>query len=207
LTQRDEGHPGYYRGRFLKLDQRDIITGVAENYLNESGFVCVLKFVKCSNKRQYQFRSEKGFRTKQEAKESAAKLALLSLELETRGDTGSPPLAQSKPSAAANPVQKKASPAKQSPPERRVQPSSSAGGTGATVASTPQTKDPKSRLKEYCDKNKLPQPVYEAMECGDASHRQKVTVQGKTHRGELCTTKKEAEKSAAVKALRGLNMN
>ena len=67
-------------------------------------------------------------------------------------------------------------------------------------------KDPKSKLKEYCEKKKLPQPVYEALECGDARHRVRVTISKKSFDGELMTSKKEAEKSAAQKALAQLNL-
>ena len=66
---------------------------------------------------------------------------------------------------------------------------------------SPANKDPKSRLKEYCEKNRLPRPVYEVVECGDARHQVRVKVSGKSFDGELKTAKKEAEKSAAQKAL------
>ena len=77
LTQRDSSHPGYYRGRFLHFEQRNIIKSVTEEY--ENNFICVLTFIKCSNGRRHQFRSEKEFQTKADAKESAAKLAVRSL--------------------------------------------------------------------------------------------------------------------------------
>jgi hypothetical protein len=76
LTQRDERHPGHYKGRLLHLQQKNIITDVTERY--EKSFVCVLTFVKCSDRCRYQFRSEE-FSGKQEAKESAARHAVLSL--------------------------------------------------------------------------------------------------------------------------------
>ena len=76
----------------------------------------------------------------------------------------------------------------------------------AVAATGPVSKDPKSKLKEYCEKNKLPQPVYEALQCGDARHQVKVMLCGKTFAGELKTGKKEAEKSAAQKALAQLNL-
>ena len=66
-------------------------------------------------------------------------------------------------------------------------------------------KDPKSKLKEYCDKNGIHQK-YEPLQCGDARHQVKVKVCGKIFAGELKTTKKEAEKSAAQKALTQLNL-
>ena len=76
LTQRDERHRGHYKGRLLHLQQKNIITDVTERY--EKSFVCVLSFVKCSDRRRYEFRSEE-FSGKQEAKESAARRAVLSL--------------------------------------------------------------------------------------------------------------------------------
>ena len=51
----------------------------------------------------------------------------------------------------------------------------------------------------------MPQPAYEAVESGNARFRVRVRVNGKIFDGELKTTKKEAEKSAAQKALAGLN--
>ena len=76
LTQRDERHRGHYKGRLLHLQQKNIITDVTERY--EKSFVCVLSFVKCSDRRRYEFRSEE-FSGKQEAKESAARRAVLFL--------------------------------------------------------------------------------------------------------------------------------
>ena len=54
--------------------QKKIIRNVEEHY--EKSFVCVLTFVKCSNGHSYKFQSEQEFKSKQEAKESAAKCAV-----------------------------------------------------------------------------------------------------------------------------------
>ncbi|CAI8037124.1 Caspase-2 [Geodia barretti] len=191
LTQRDERHRGHYKGRLLHLQQKNIITDVTERY--EKSFVCVLTFVKCSDRRRYEFRSEE-FSGKQEAKESAARRAVLSLDLEARGVTNSPPRQQAPPRNAHS----------VSPPQPSCQ-QGKANATGPPPAApapvSPANKDPKSRLKEYCEKNRLPQPVYEVVECGDARHQVRVKVSGKSFYGELKTAKKEAEKSAAQKAL------
>ena len=77
MTQRDVRHPAHYRGRLLNLIQQSIIKDVIEDYQNN--FVCVLKFTKCSNNCVYNFKSEKEFKSKTEAKENAAKIAVHSL--------------------------------------------------------------------------------------------------------------------------------
>ena len=77
LTQRDETHQAYYRGRLVYLQQKNIIKNIEERY--EKSFVCVLTIVKCSDGRSYQFQSEKECNSKPEAKESAAKCAVHSL--------------------------------------------------------------------------------------------------------------------------------
>ena len=91
-------------------------------------------------------------------------------------------------------------------PQRKATGAPPPPAAAAVAATGPVSKDPKSKLKEYCEKNKLPQPVYEALECGDARHRVRVTISGKCFDGELRTSKKEAEKSAAQKALAQLNL-
>ena len=66
---------------------------------------------------------------------------------------------------------------------------------------TASTKDPKTRLKELCDKDpNTSQPVYETHKVMDM-FQATVKVFDKTYEGEKKTTKKEAEKSAAEKAL------
>ena len=113
---------------------------------------------------------------------------------EARGVTNSPPQQQAPPRNAHS----------VSPPQPPCQ-QGKANATGPPPAApapvSPANKDPKSRLKEYCEKNRLPQPVYEVVECGDARHQVRVKVSGKSFYGELKTAKKEAEKSAAQKAL------
>ena len=77
LTQRDSSHPGHYRFRLQHLEQQNIISNVKEDY--RDNFICVLTFVHVSTRRKLQFQSEKLVGTKAEAKESAAKIAVLSL--------------------------------------------------------------------------------------------------------------------------------
>ena len=115
-------------------------------------------------------------------------------DLEARGVTNSPPQQQAPPRNAHS-----VSPPRPSCQQRK------ANATGPLLAApapvSPANKDSKSRLKEYCEKNRLPRPVYEVVECGDARHQVRVKVSGKSFDGELKTAKKEAEKSAAQMAL------
>ena len=115
--------------------------------------------------------------------------------LEARCVTNSPPQQQVPPRNAHS-----VSPPQPSGQQRKANATGPPPAAPAPVSS-PANKDPKSRLKEYCEKNRLPQPVYEVVECGDARHRVRVKVSGKIFAGELKTAKKEAEKSAAQKAL------
>ena len=70
-------HPGHYRGRLLQFEQTGIIKNVEEEY--EGNFICVLKFVMCSNGKIYHVRSKQELKSQAEAKEAAAKLAVTSL--------------------------------------------------------------------------------------------------------------------------------
>ena len=73
-------HKGHYKGGLLKLEQTNIITNITEDYEQHGNrFVCVLTFDKCSNGQRCRFQSEQACNTKQEAKESAAKRAVLFL--------------------------------------------------------------------------------------------------------------------------------
>ena len=78
LTQRDESHPGYFRGKFHSLTQNKTITDVKEHYEEkENKFVYVLKFVTSSNMQRHEFKGEG--RSKREAMESASKKAVIDL--------------------------------------------------------------------------------------------------------------------------------
>ena len=82
----------------------------------------------------------------------------------------------------------------------------SLGGCVPQPPNTSSGKDAKSRLKEHCDKSSVPQPVYEPVKCEDANHQVRVKVLSRVFIGDLKTTKKEAEKSAAEKALKTLGI-
>ena len=80
LTQRDNQHPGYYRGKLLNIEQRDIIANILyQDQPDGTGYICTLTFVHNATRRQFKFQSERPLKSKQEAKESAAKKAVLSL--------------------------------------------------------------------------------------------------------------------------------
>ena len=68
----------------MSLTQQKLIKDFKEEY--QKNFVCLLSFVKCSNNCQYHFKSEREFRSKPEAKENAAKLAVMSLGMNTIQD-------------------------------------------------------------------------------------------------------------------------
>ena len=80
FTQRNTNHPGHYRGRLLTLEQNGVIANVKDSWRNESGgFICIITFIHAATRRQLQFQSERVTSSKGEAKESAAKIAVLSL--------------------------------------------------------------------------------------------------------------------------------
>ena len=80
LTQRDNQHPGYYRGKLLNMEQRGIIAFTREQYQHDgTNYICTLTFVSTTTMRQFKFQSERPLKSKAEAKESAAKKAVLSL--------------------------------------------------------------------------------------------------------------------------------
>ena len=68
-----------------------------------------------------------------------------------------------------------------------------------TKKSIPQ--NPISLLKEYCERNKLPQPQYEEVKCGGQQFKCRVKVEGKAFEGMPCNKKKVAKKEAAQKAV------
>ena len=72
------------------------------------------------------------------------------------------------------------------------------GGAAGAIA-----KDPITKLKEYCDKNKL-LVKYEEIECGGQQFQFRVRVHGKTYVGVPQSKKQDARKTAAQKALNGI---
>jgi hypothetical protein len=174
LTQRDSSHPGHYRFRLLQLEQQGIISDVREEY--KDNFICVLTFVHVSTRRKLPFQSEKVVGTKAEAKESAAKVAVLFLDEEVTR--------------------------KQTPPKRQGTTPKLHCATGATGA---DTKDPITKLKEYCEKNKLSHN-YKEVKCGGQQFQVRVIVQGKPYVGIPQSKKQDAKKTAAQKALNGLKL-
>lgn len=82
-----------------------------------------------------------------------------------------------------------------------LQPTTPPNMTGARPASN-SPKDPVSRLKEYCEKNKCKEQ-YDTEEC-DGHFMCSVTVLGKKYQGGKMRTKKEAKKDAAQKATNAL---
>ena len=64
-------------------------------------------------------------------------------------------------------------------------------------------KDPITKLKEYCDKNKL-HHKYEEIKCGGQQFQFRVRVNGKTYVGVPQSKKQDARKTAAQKALNGM---
>ena len=105
---------------------------------------------------------------------------------------------------AATPPQMRCAPNK--PNSHPNKPPVETGRATSCGAATNLTKDPKSKLKEHCEKNQLPQPKYEEVKCGGQLHQQRVIVGGRVFTGAPHGTKKEAEKSAAQKALNGLKI-
>ena len=95
--------------------------------------------------------------------------------------------------------------------QKRASPTATAAVRKAPApAAVPnQEKDPKMKLKEYCEKNKLKQPEYEEVKRGpgDLLHQQRVMVMGQTFVGKSQNKKRDAEKSAAQEALNKLNIN
>ena len=80
FTQRNTNHPGHYRGRLQTLEQNGVITNVKDNSRSEDGgFIYTITFIHAATRRQLQFQSERVISSKGEAKESAAKVAVLSL--------------------------------------------------------------------------------------------------------------------------------
>lgn len=77
ISQRDDNHPGHYRGRLLQFEQTKVITNLKEDY--QGNYICILTFTHASTRRRLRFQSEKTFKSKAEAKESAARVAVLSL--------------------------------------------------------------------------------------------------------------------------------
>ena len=75
-------------------------------------------------------------------------------------------------------------------------------GTGAAGAIA---KDPITKLKEYCDKNKL-HHKYEEIKCGGHQFQFRVRVHEKTYVGGPQSKKQDARKSAAQKALKGMKL-
>ena len=68
--------------------------------------------------------------------------------------------------------------------------------------------NPISRLKEYCEKNKIPEPEYK-VKCGDSGEQKfkfRVTVAGRTFMGAKQGNKKEAKKDAAQNAVNALKI-
>jgi len=80
-------------------------------------------------------------------------------------------------------------------------------GKSATSPKTSSSKDPVSKLKEYCEQNKIEQPRYDEEACGGAQQfKFRVTVQGRIFQGTVQGSKKEAKKAAAQKAMNGLKV-
>ena len=88
---------------------------------------------------------------------------------------------------------------KQTPPKRTSSAPKLHCATGATGA------DPITKLKEYCEKNKL-HHKYEEVKCGGQQFQVRVIVQGKPYVGIPQSKKQDARKSAAQKALKGLKL-
>ena len=73
----------------------------------------------------------------------------------------------------------------------------------------PAGKPAVSRLKEYCDRNKLPEPTYEKVDppvAGEQRFQYEVTVTTRV-KGDEHRSKSEARHSAAQKAMEKLEMN
>ena len=81
---------------------------------------------------------------------------------------------------------------------------SSRSGGAAAVASP--SKDAITKLKEYCDKNRIPEPEYKDIKSGEQRFRCQVTVDGRKFGGEVHPNKKDAKKDAAQNALYGLKV-
>ena len=77
------------------------------------------------------------------------------------------------------------------------------GTCAAAVASS--GKDPITKLKEYCEKNKVTLK-YEEVKCDGQQFKFRVMVEGKPYNGTPQSSKKEAKKTAAQKALNGLKL-
>ena len=83
--------------------------------------------------------------------------------------------------------------------------------TSPDIGSSPTGKTAVSRLKEYCEKNRLSQAQYrEVRVAGEQRFQYEVTVP--THppvtvRGDVCGTKAEAKHNAAQKAMQRLGIN
>ena len=91
---------------------------------------------------------------------------------------------------------------KQTPPKRPGTTPKLSCATGATGA---DTKDPITKLKEYCEKNKLSHNVnYKEVKCGGQQFQFHVIVQGKTYVGAPQSKRQDARKTAAQKALNAL---
>ena len=65
---------------------------------------------------------------------------------------------------------------------------------------------PISRLKEYYEQKKIPEPAYKEVKCGEQRFRFRVTVAGITFEGAEHGNKKDAKKDAAQKAVNGLKI-
>ena len=91
---------------------------------------------------------------------------------------------------------------KQTPPKR---PGTTTKLSCATRANGADTKDPITKLKEYCEKNKLSHN-YKEVKCGGQQFQVRVIVQGKPYVGIPQSKKQDAKKTAAQKALNGLKL-
>ena len=62
------------------MEQHGVIANTQEQYQHDgTNYICTLTFVSNTPRRQFKFQSERPLKSKQEAKESAAKKAVLSL--------------------------------------------------------------------------------------------------------------------------------
>ena len=186
-------------------------------------YICILTFTHVTTRRSLRFQSEETFKSKAEAKESAAKVAVLSLGILLIVGVWSMAVMLTSSSiiivtlgillhtqlvkcyhkwVLSIIVCKYFYTDEETIPSRvRGNPKNGSSGSGGDAVAVDQEKNPISWLKEYCEGKKIPQPQYEEVKCGGQQFKWRVIVEGKSFEGMPCNKKQDAKKAAAQKAV------